>query len=224
MALERHTDPQARERGLAALDATFTELTGVGPVRNPDRAYGARGLSYLDCMRDLDVTIGPGLIARMAPALHVLFEAGRWFCGEVNAIGTRIVEDAVPPGDGAPFIEIVKRALPAVATARKRTSPSLASDACWDRTREPPGVAHWVLQPHVQEPADSKTCFHRAAYSPTLRTLEPASRGTRAARAGGLGGRRLHSDEQSHLEPLPVTVNVGEPGIAEVPELGLDVE
>ena len=39
----------------------------------------------------------------------------------------------------------------------------------------------------------------------------------------GLGGR-LHSDEQSHLEPLPVTVNVREPGIAEVPKLGLDVQ
>ena len=138
-ALERHTDPQTREHGLAALDrleaardavaaaspaqlhgalaaldATFTELTGVEAVRNPGRAYGARTLSYLDCLRDLDVTIGPGLLARMAPALQVLFEAGRWFCGEVNAIGTRIVEDAVPPGDGAPFIEIVKRALPAL--------------------------------------------------------------------------------------------------------------
>ena len=137
--MRAHTDPQTREHGLAALDrleaardavaaaspaqlrgalaaldATFTELTGVEAVRNPGRAYGARTLSYLDCVRDLDVTIGPGLLARMAPALQVLFEAGRWFCGEVNAIGTRIVEDAVPPGDGAPFIEIVKRALPAL--------------------------------------------------------------------------------------------------------------
>ena len=50
----------------------------------------------------------------MAPALQVLFEAGRWFCGEVNAIGTRIVQDAVPPGDRAAFIDVVKRALPAL--------------------------------------------------------------------------------------------------------------
>jgi hypothetical protein len=138
-ALESHRDPQTRERGLAALDrleaardavaaasplqlgdalaaldATFTELTGGEAVRNPGRAYGARTLSYLDCMRDLDVTIGPGLLAAMAPALHVLFEACRWFCGEVNVVGTRIVEDAVPPGGGAPLIEVVKRALPAL--------------------------------------------------------------------------------------------------------------
>jgi len=138
-ALERHADPATRERGLAALDrleaaldavaaaapseligalaaldATFTELTGDEAVRHHGRAYGARTLSYLDCMRDLDVTAGPGLLAPMAPGLHLLFEAGRWFCGEVNAIGTRIVQDAIGPGDRVAFPEVVQRALPAL--------------------------------------------------------------------------------------------------------------
>ncbi|HEX7291628.1 MAG TPA: lantibiotic dehydratase [Conexibacter sp.] len=139
VALERHADPQTREQGLAALnrleaardavaaaspaqlrdalaalDATFTELTGGEAVRNAGRAYGARTLSYVDCMRDLDVTVGPGLLAGMAPALHVLFEASRWYCGEVNTIGTRIVEDAVAAGDGVQFGDVVERALPAL--------------------------------------------------------------------------------------------------------------
>lgn len=146
-ALEAHADAATRERGLAALDrleaardavaaaspdalrdtlaaldATFTEVTGAAAFRNPGQAYGARTLSYVDCMRDLDVTIGPGLLARLAPALHVLFEAGGWYCGEVNAVGAGIVADALPDGGTGPFLDVVRRALPALM-------------------REPPGVA-----------------------------------------------------------------------------------
>lgn len=107
---------------LAALDATFTELTGREASRNPGQAYGARTLAYLDCMRDLDVTIGPGLLARLAPALEVLFEAGRWYCGEVNAVGAAVVEEALPIGGSVPFVEVLGRVLPALM-------------------QEPPGIA-----------------------------------------------------------------------------------
>jgi hypothetical protein len=136
-ALEEHPEAAVRERGLAsldrleaardtladaspgalrdalaALDATFIELTGRDAVRNPGQAYGARTLAYLDCMRDVDLAIGPGLLAEMAPALQVLFEAGRWYCGEVNAVGARIVEDALPEDGSGPFIELVRKVLP----------------------------------------------------------------------------------------------------------------
>lgn len=136
-ALEAHADAAVRERGLAALDrleaardtlagasvdgladalaaldATFIELTGRDAVRNPGQAYGARTLAYVDCMRDLDVTIGPGLLPKLAPALQVLFEAGRWYCGAVNAVGARIVEDALPEGGRGSFVDLVSRALP----------------------------------------------------------------------------------------------------------------
>ena len=151
-ALEMHSDAEVRARGLdalerlesardrlavappdelaealAALDATFTELTGRAAVRNPGQAYGARTLAYLDCMRDLDVTIGPGALATMAPALQVLFEAGRWYCGEVNAVGAAIVEGALAESDGRPFSEMVGRVLPALM-------------------QEPPGVADAVSE------------------------------------------------------------------------------
>lgn len=146
-ALEAHASAAVRERGLAALgrlevardgvaaaspvelggalaalDATFTELTGREASRNPGQAYGARTLAYLDCMRDLDVTIGPGLLARLAPALEVLFEAGRWYCGEVNAVGAAVVEEALPIGGSVPFVEVLGRVLPALM-------------------QEPPGIA-----------------------------------------------------------------------------------
>jgi hypothetical protein len=138
-ALDAHPDAAVRDRGLAALDrleaardelaaappeelldalaaldATFVELTGRDAVRNPGQAYGARTLAYLDCMRDLDVTIGPELVAELAPALQVLFEAGRWYCGEVNAVGAQIIEAALPEGGSGPFLELVRRVLPAL--------------------------------------------------------------------------------------------------------------
>ena len=136
IAFEQHPDGGIRERGLAALDrleaardavassrpehllaaladldAAFVELTGREPVRNAGRAYGARTLCYLDCMRDLDVTIGPALLDEIAPALQVLFEAGSWYCGRVNEIGRRVIERALPTGGHGPFLPVLMEAL-----------------------------------------------------------------------------------------------------------------
>jgi hypothetical protein len=102
---------EALRDALAALDATFIELVGREPIRNPGQAYGARTLCYLDCMRDLDTTIGPQLVAEMAPALQTLFEAGRWFCGRVNEVGRRVIEQALPDGGSGPFIPVLARVL-----------------------------------------------------------------------------------------------------------------
>ena len=99
--------PESLIDALAALDATFVELTGREPSRNPGRAYGARTLSYVDCMRDLDVAIGPALVADIAPALQALFEASRWYCGQVNAIGRAIVERALPESGSGPFLPVM---------------------------------------------------------------------------------------------------------------------
>ncbi|HET7170831.1 MAG TPA: lantibiotic dehydratase [Gaiellales bacterium] len=135
-ALDAHSDPDTRRRGTAALDrleaaraavadaspsdlrealaqldAVFTDLTEQDAVRNPGMAYGARTLSYIDCMRDLDVTVGPGLVAAMAPALQALFEACRWWSGQVDAMCRRVVEGLLPDGGRGPFMPVFARAL-----------------------------------------------------------------------------------------------------------------
>jgi hypothetical protein len=35
---------------------------------------------------------------------------------------------------------------------------------------------------------------------------------------------RLYGDEQRHLEPLPVAIDVGEPDFPEIAQLGCDVQ
>jgi hypothetical protein len=132
--LNAHRDPAVQARGLAALseleaarnalaragrdalpaalaelDETFTRLTDTSPTRNPGRAYGARTLAYLDCMRDLHVTIGPALLDEIAPALITLFEAGRWYCGRIHRIGVGIVQSALPARGRVPFVSVLPR-------------------------------------------------------------------------------------------------------------------
>lgn len=138
-ALERHPDAGIRDRGLAALtrleaardgvaaappnelrtrlaafDETFVELTGHDATRNPGMAYGARTLCYLDCMRDLDVTMSSSFIQDMAPALQTLFEAGRWYAGRVNGIGRRVIDVALPAGDRVPFAPVLMQVVRAL--------------------------------------------------------------------------------------------------------------
>lgn len=140
-ALEEHDDAAVRDRGLtalarleaaratvaaadadglptalAALDAVFVDVTGCDPTRNAGRAYGARTLVYLDCMRDLDVTLGPTLVAQIAPALRLVFEAGRWYAGRIAAIGRDVVADALPPGRRGPFGPVAGQVLRTLMT------------------------------------------------------------------------------------------------------------
>ena len=103
--------PEALRATLARLDATFVELTGRDPVRNHGRAYGARTLAYVDCMRDIDVTIGSKLVSEVAPALELLFEAGRWYCGRVNEIGRSVIDESLPPGGRGPFAPVLGRVM-----------------------------------------------------------------------------------------------------------------
>jgi len=103
--------PEALGAALEHLDAVFVDLTGQDPTRNPGMAYGARTLCYLDCLRDLDVTIGPTLVKDLAPTLQVLFEAGRWYSGRVCAIGRQVIEAAVPDDGRAPFAPVLQQVL-----------------------------------------------------------------------------------------------------------------
>jgi hypothetical protein len=76
-------DPGALERAVAELEARFVRLTGVPAHRHPGRTYGGRTLIYEDCQRDIEISIGPPLLAQLGPPLELLLLANRWYNYEV---------------------------------------------------------------------------------------------------------------------------------------------
>jgi Lantibiotic dehydratase, N terminus len=92
---------------LAGLDRLFAELTGREAGRSEEDSHGGRTVVYLDCMRDLDVNVGPAVTAELRATLPPLLESSRWWCGMAYAAGReRFAEiaDARGPGPLAPMI------------------------------------------------------------------------------------------------------------------------
>ena len=130
--LTRHPDSRVRERGLAALDRLeaargvvadakrdgllealvaldhiFEELTGRPAAWVEGDADGGRTVAYLDCMRDLDMTLGPGVLAELRATLPALLASSRWWCGIAYAAGRERLERiaaAHGPGPLAPMM------------------------------------------------------------------------------------------------------------------------
>ena len=91
-------DGAALLAALDAFDACLEELTGAPPAPSEDGAEGGRTPLYLDCMRDLDLDLGPALVAELARSLPLLFEASRWWCGRSFALGRAILADVLADG------------------------------------------------------------------------------------------------------------------------------
>ena len=80
---------------LDAFDALLEELTGAPAARTSDSAHGGRTPLYLECMRDLDVDVGPAIVAELAASLPLMLEASRWWCGRSFAHGRHILAEAL---------------------------------------------------------------------------------------------------------------------------------
>ena len=92
---------------LAALDRTFEELTGRGAARGDGDAHGGRTVAYLDCMRELDVTVGPTVMAELRATLPAVLASSRWWCGIAYAAGQERftqIADEHGPGPLAPMV------------------------------------------------------------------------------------------------------------------------
>jgi hypothetical protein len=75
----------ALDAALAALDATFTDLTAKAPKRRAGETYGGRQLVYLDTARDVRVSFGPQLLDRLGPPLSLMAWSLRAFTAELAA-------------------------------------------------------------------------------------------------------------------------------------------
>ena len=123
--IERLDDAEVRARGLGALDRllaardraaaakgaelpaaladvdhTFADITGHRAAPGEGDAMGGRTPVYLDCMRALEVRMGPGLTDELGRALPALLESSRWHCHRVFELGQErlaaVIGDARP--------------------------------------------------------------------------------------------------------------------------------
>jgi hypothetical protein len=76
---------------LDELDRVFEELARRPAVRTDDDSGGGRTVAYLDCMRDLDLTVGGPVLAQLRASLPAVLHASRWWCGRVYAAGSDLL-------------------------------------------------------------------------------------------------------------------------------------
>jgi len=88
---------------LDEFDHVFEETVGEPPVRTQELAGGGRTPVYMDAMRDLDVHLGPGLVAELAASLTPLLEGSRWLCGRSFELGCALVNEAIGSGGRRPL-------------------------------------------------------------------------------------------------------------------------
>ena len=88
------------DAALAHLEATFIELTEKDATRSAGKAYAARTLVYEDCLRDIDVELGPDFLLTFSEPLTLLLASTRWFTYQTAAIYRQAFQEA--------FTEIVE--------------------------------------------------------------------------------------------------------------------
>ena len=71
------------DEALEALDSTFVALTGQDSVRNHGKAYAGRTIAGEDCVRGVDVAIGPAVVERLAGPLELVLCSARWYTHEI---------------------------------------------------------------------------------------------------------------------------------------------
>lgn len=77
-------DAGALDEAMERLEQTFEQLTAVPATRAAGRVYAARTLVYEDCRRDMDISFGAPLLARLGPPLSMLLLGARWATFEVG--------------------------------------------------------------------------------------------------------------------------------------------
>lgn len=73
----------ALDTALDGLERTFVALTGQDSVRNHGEAYAGRTIAGEDCVRDVEVALGPAVIDRLSGPLELVLHSARWYTHEI---------------------------------------------------------------------------------------------------------------------------------------------
>lgn len=74
-AVER--DPRALRVALGDLEREFVEVTGRHARRRAGKTYGGRTLTFLECVRDVELVLGADFVDALAP-IELLLHGARW--------------------------------------------------------------------------------------------------------------------------------------------------
>ncbi len=96
---------------IASLEERFEAVTGQPPRHSPGETYAGRTVVHVDAVRDVEVTIGAPVLARLA-ALEPLMRSSRWltsrlaeeFTGLADSVYDEVV--ALQGSDEIPFAEL----------------------------------------------------------------------------------------------------------------------
>jgi len=83
---EARGDPVRLDLAMEHLETTFATLTGQAATRYAGATFAGRTLVYEDCLRDVQVQIGPALINELGPPLSLLLTSARWLTCEAAAV------------------------------------------------------------------------------------------------------------------------------------------
>jgi hypothetical protein len=87
---------------LDELDRVFEAVTGRAAARGDTDSGGGRTVAYLDCMRDLELTLGPPVLDELRTSLPPVLYASRWWCGRVFDRGAALL-GAMADGRSGPL-------------------------------------------------------------------------------------------------------------------------
>jgi hypothetical protein len=82
-------DPDRLDAALDEAETAFTRLTGASVTKAEGQMYAARTLVYEDCRRDVELRVGPEVLAELGPALSLLLTSARWYTYEVAKLYRR---------------------------------------------------------------------------------------------------------------------------------------
>jgi hypothetical protein len=184
-------DPDGLARALDALDETFTRITGAAATRNPGLTYAARSLVFEDCLRDVDVRLGKGLLDDLGPALSLVLTSARWFTFEVKKAyeaAFRALYGEMVRKNGSPRLPLSDfwvRAQRLIHGSKDRPLDAVAAElrTRWDRIFGPPTDPRRVqydsdtLRPRVEAAFDAPTSGWSAArhHSPDVMICAPSA-------------------------------------------------
>lgn len=102
-------DAEGVRRGLEALGAVFTEVTGQRAHRGEGGYYVARNVAYEDCVRGGEVSFGRGLVEKLEVFGPVLASA-RWMTAQIAArfrvAMLALFDELSPQGTALPMIDL----------------------------------------------------------------------------------------------------------------------